>query len=99
MSYNADYAEEKVKELQVWLEENPGESIKSFTELNNLNYTNFRRYLSRVGYARYPNKKSKITTKVAFIAFKESDYFKLQSKAKKKGIPMSTYLRDLALKS
>lgn len=95
MSYNPNYTEKTVDQLKVWISENPSRSIKQFSEENNLNYPNFRRFLARVGYARYPAKKSKFSKKVVFTTLDENVYAKLVSKAKKKKMPISKYIRNI----
>lgn len=95
MGYNPNYQESLVEDLKVWLSKNKNGSIKEFSQIKNLHYGNFRRFLSRVGYARHQSKKSPNQNKVVFVTLDQELYNLVKSKSNKSGKKTSEFIRDI----
>jgi hypothetical protein len=95
MSYNPNYNNQLVEDLKLWLNKNKSSSIKEFAELHKLDYDNFRRFLSRIGFARYENKRSNQKNKVVFTTLDPKLYALVKAKSKKSEKTVSEFIRDI----
>lgn len=96
MSYNPNYVDSEIQSLEDWLKNNRN-SIKSYCSHKGLNYTNFRRFLARKGFARFKAHRSGEPRKIIFITVTDKQWGKLKSKADKSKKKLSAYARDILL--